>query len=90
MVKKLYTNGDIGKELFYQTTGMIKTASGSIQRISGTQAKYFANKEMGYVYPLLKTHKLNPEDIENVTLKIYRYVWYKLPVTLISHALRLC
>ena len=48
--------------------GEITTAT-TIQRATGNQAKYFSNELLGYVYPLFKTHKLQPEEIENCRIE---------------------
>ena len=36
--------------------------------MTGTQAKFFANLEPGYVYPLFKTHKLNVQEVKTIDI----------------------
>ena len=69
MVLELYKNNDINETLLYNTTGFKENTNGEIQKIPGTQAKYFANMETGYVYPLFKTHKLDKDKLHSTKLQ---------------------
>ena len=69
MIKVIFEKDEINKDIFYQATGMKKTKAGVIQKIPGSAAKYFENFEMGHVYPLLKTHKLTPEQVLQCTVE---------------------
>ena len=66
---KLFQENIINEDLLFRATGIKqsdnkKTGLKVFKKITGMQAKYFSNMDMGYVYPLLKTHKLHPDIIQ--------------------------
>ena len=79
MIITLYKEDTISKELLYAATGITITEMGHTRRITRIKAKYFANSETGYVYPLLKTHKLEPSEIERCPID-------QIPVRLVQSA----
>ena len=48
----------VDENLLFLTTGMKKTKTGVLRKVSGPSAKYFDNNNYGYIYPLWKTHKI--------------------------------
>ena len=79
MVKKLYDSSIIDKDLLYQSTGLILTTTGRWMKTSSPAAKYFDNLDLGYVYALIKTHKMKPEDLTNCKFN-------EIPVRLVQAA----
>ena len=69
MILKLYESGDIDDKLLYCSTGIKRNKNNALCKITGPQAKHFANLEPGYIYPLFKTHKLNVESLLRETIK---------------------
>ena len=65
MWKKNYLDNN----LLFITTGMKKTKTGTLRKVSGPSAKYFANNNCWYIYPLWKTHKLNPDNLKTCSIK---------------------
>ena len=68
IIIKIFEKSIIDDNLLFKTTGLKKTKSGGFRKISGIKAKYFANDNCGYIYPLWKTHKLTPETLKNCNL----------------------
>ena len=64
MWKKNYLDDN----LLFITTGMKKTKTGILRKVSGPSAKYFANNNCGYIYPLWKTHKLSPDNLKTCSI----------------------
>ena len=79
MIKDLYYNDAINEELLYQSTGLIKTKTGRIMKMPGPEAKYFDNFDLGYVYVLVKTHKMKPEQLVSCNV-------HDIPVRLVQAA----
>ena len=65
---KMWEKSIIDDNLLFKTTGLKKTKPGSLRKISGIKAKYFANDSCGYIYPLWKTHKLTPETLKKCNI----------------------
>ena len=51
---------------------MKRRKSGALKKVSGTSAKYFANNNCGYIYPLRKTHKITPDN--NNSSSSWKYI----------------
>ena len=62
--KKLHGEGGISDKLLLHTIGFYQTENGDYSRVK-KNAKYFTVDNPGYNYPLFKTHKLNPDEIED-------------------------
>ena len=77
MVITLNKKGIITDNLLYLTTGYKNNKNGSLQKMTGTSAKYFDNLETGYVYPLFKTHKLEKELLNSCNI-------YEIPTRLVQ------
>lgn len=64
LVVKIYKQDLITENLMYLTTGIKRRKlSEKLQKYGGPSAKYFKNMNTGYVYPLLKTHKLKKDQL---------------------------
>ena len=73
---KLHEAQVVCDEMPYHTTGM-KRYGDNYQKTSGLQAKYFDNKEPGYIYPPFKTPKFTPKDLMDLGI-------CKIPVRLLQ------
>ena len=78
-VVELYKCDVIDEDLLYRSVGINAQDNGETRRTSGTKAKYFSNMDAGYVYPLLKTHKLKPEEVDQCNVQ-------DIPVRLVQSA----
>ena len=65
MWKKNYLDDN----LLFITTGMKKTKTSILRKVSGPSTKNFANNNCGYIYPLWKTHKRNPDNLKTCSIK---------------------
>ena len=65
---KMWENKSIDNDLLYRTSGYKKAPSGNLRKCTGSTAKYFANENCGFIYPLWKTHKLSPEELRHCNI----------------------
>ena len=77
MILELHESGDVDEEMLYCATGIKRNKNNKLCRMTGPQAKHFANLETGYTYPLFKTHKLNVEQVMETNIK-------EIPVRLVQ------
>ena len=77
-VVKLHAMRELKDELLLPITG-IKCKNNAYHKVNGASAKYFRCNTPVYTYPLLKTHKLTPENLLNVDIK-------EIPVHLLQSA----
>ena len=55
-------NNIIDKSIVYKITGITRTKLATFRKAPSSTAKFFLSMNCGYIYPLLKTHKLSPEQ----------------------------
>ena len=65
---KMWEMKFIDNNLLYRTSGFKQTPAGNLRKCSGSTAKYFANENCGFIYPLWKTHKLSPERLKQCNI----------------------
>ena len=69
LLLKLGQSENIDENLLFHATGYKRNKNGILRKITGTKAKYFANLEPGYLYPLFKTHKIDCEKLNNISIE---------------------
>ena len=79
LATRLFYANIIGDDLLYGATGFKVNSNNEVKRVTGPKAKYFSNMDLGYVYPLFKTHKLNPEAVQNCKID-------EIPIRLVQSA----
>jgi len=62
----------------FHTVGM-KFNDGVYRKVTGASAKHFRSNDVAYAYPLFKTHKLEPKDLQAVRVE-------NIPVRLLQSA----
>ena len=85
MVVELLKKELITEDLLCLTTGMVKGRKathledeGRLRKNGGHSAKFLKNTNTGYIYPLIKTHKLNKNDLLQTASLIFQSDLYML------------
>ena len=76
---ELHKLGFIDDIMLNHTIGVKKHTSTGYQKNPGNLAKHFVCDTPGYAYPLLKTHKLTPDTLQEISI-------FNIPTRLLQSA----